>query len=411
VGLIGLLCVAIGVASATLDIAYDGYTVEVLRKDEHGVAVGSRLALYRAAMWVTGRLAITLAALWSWAAVNLALAFLYIPTVLVAWRAPEPEEAPPPARSLREAVWEPFLDLLAQHRALEILAFVVLFKLSDNLTQALTGPFLLKVGFSSWDVGVGAGTVALFAIIGGTFLGGLLTQTHGLGPALWITGFLQVFSNLGYAAVAHVGPDRAVMYAAQVFEYVTTGMGSGAFGVLLLRLTRKRFSSTQFALLSSLFSIPRVVAGPPAALLADALGWRDFFVLTLVFGVPGLVFLKRFAPWGVRDPEFQVMAARRGAPVSRAALVGAAAGAGVAAAALGLLVSAAIAAIKPYRAGQGYDLGRQLSALVPPGTWGDGLTLLGACIFGAAVALSVAAVLVARRGIRDAAGMEGRDQA
>ncbi len=86
-------------------------------------------------------------------------------------------------------------------------------------------------------------------------------------------------SNLGYAVVAQVGPDRPVMYGAQAFEYLTTGLGTGAFGVLLLRLTEKRFSATQFALLSSLFALPRFLAGPPTGLLVDAIGWRDFFVL------------------------------------------------------------------------------------------------------------------------------------
>ena len=76
------------------------------------------------------------------------------------------------------------------------------------------------------------------------------------------------------------------------FEYLTTGLGNGAFGVLLLRLTQKRFSATQYALLSSLFTLPRVLAGPPAALLVDAIGWRDFFVFTLATGIPGLVMLR-----------------------------------------------------------------------------------------------------------------------
>ena len=81
------------------------------------------------------------------------------------------------------------------------------------------------------------------------------------------------------------------MYAAQAFETGSSGLGTGAFGVLLLRLTQKRFSATQYALLSSLFAIPRVLAGPPAGVLADAIGWRDFFILTLLTGIPGLVML------------------------------------------------------------------------------------------------------------------------
>ena len=73
--------------------------------------------------------------------------------MLVTVAAPEPEALPAPPRTLREAVWGPFLGFLGQHRALEILAFVVLYKLSDNLTQALTRPFLVQTGFDDFDVG------------------------------------------------------------------------------------------------------------------------------------------------------------------------------------------------------------------------------------------------------------------
>jgi len=133
------------------------------------------------------------------------------------------------------------------------------------------------------------------------------------------------------------------MYSAQAFEYLTSGMGNGAFGVLLLRLTQKRFSATQYALLSSLFTLPRVLAGPPAALFADAIGWRDFFVATLVFGVPGMLMLQRFVPWGERDPAVPRVGAVPGAAGLARAAARLGAGAGVASGAAGLLGMASLA--------------------------------------------------------------------
>jgi len=398
VGLIGVLCVAIAVASATQDIAYDGYAVEVLRREEHGVAVGARVALYRAAMWC-GRLAIAGAGWTSWATVNLLQALLYLPAALVTWRAPEPEALPSPPRTLREAVWEPFVGFLSQHRALEILGFVVLFKLSDNLTQALTGPFLIQMGYNSVDVGIAAGTIGLVAILVGTFAGGILTQTRGLGPALWISGFLQIFSNLGYAVVAQIGVNRPVMYSAQAFEYVTTGMGNGAFGVLLLRLTQKRFSATQYALLSSLFTVPRILAGPPVGLLVDAFGWRDFFVATLFAGIPGMVMLGRFVPWGVRDPEFHVAAPSRkmALPRHRLVLHGAVAAAG--AWVVSLATMACLSGIKSYRAGKGFALAAHLAQILAPSHAVDWLAVVGISAVAVTVGLATAATLAARRSV------------
>ena len=221
----------------------------------------------------------------------------------------------------------------------------------------------------------------------------------GLGRALWVFGFFQIFSNLGYALVAHVGPNKPIMYAAVAFELGSTGLGSGAFGVLLLRLTQKKFSATQFALLSSLFSISRVLAGPPAGLLADAIGWRDFFILTIFTGIPGLVMLGRFVPWGVREPEFHAAAPARGEPVGRRELAAKAALAGVTASVVGVLTMATLWGIRSYRARHGFLFVHQVGQVLNPQTLGAWTTLIGVLVMGLTVALMTAATLVARRGL------------
>jgi MFS transporter, PAT family, beta-lactamase induction signal transducer AmpG len=399
VWVIGALALAIAFASATQDIAYDAYTVEVLRPEEHGAAVGARVALYRAAMLVAGS-AITLASLTSWKLVNLLLALAYIPFMFVTWKAPEPEALPEPPRSLRDAVWGPFVGFLAQHRSLEILAFVVLYKLSDQLTQSLTRPFLVQVGFDGVDVGIATATIGQVAAIVGTFLGGLLTATMGLGRALWVFGFLQLVSNLGYAAVAQVGVNRPLMYAAQAFELGSTGLGSGAFGVLLLRLTQKRFSATQYALLSSLFTISRVLAGPVAGLAADTMGWRDFFILTVLTGIPGMVMLARFVPWGVREPVFSVEAPKWGEPVSGQTVVWRGLLGALVTAAAGLVLLATMSAIGGLRAGNGFDLPGAALAILSPRRFADWLSAAGLVVCAVGGGLVTAATLAARRGIR-----------
>jgi PAT family beta-lactamase induction signal transducer AmpG len=396
---IGALALAIAFASATQDIAIDAYTVEVLRKEEQGAAVGARIALYRAAMYVSGGLSITLAASYSWKLVNLLLALCYLPFLFVTWRAPEPEAVPEAPRTLREAVWGPFVGFLAQHRAVEILAFVMLYKLSENLAQALTRPFLVQTGFNAVDVGVATATIGLVAILAGTFLGGILTNTLGLGRALWIFGLIQTTAHLGYAAVAQVGVNRPLMYGAQAFEMLAGGMGTGAFSVLLLRLTQKRFSATQYALLSSLFSLPRILAGPVAGIIADKLGWRDFFILTVFTGIPGLVMLHRFVPWGMREPVFNVEAPRTGAPVTKGALVARAVAAGAAAMVGGFLLTALLGALRSLRAKKGFDFLGQLGAVLSPSGLSEWTTFVGIVLLGVTAAITTAALLAARRGV------------
>jgi PAT family beta-lactamase induction signal transducer AmpG len=302
--IVGALAFAIAIASASQDIAIDAYAVEVLRKEEQGAAVGARLAFYRAAMLVSGGVSITLAARIGWPAVNGLLAVVFVLMLALTWRSPEPDMQPAPPATLRDAVWLPLVGMLCRPRALEILAFVLLYKLGDQLTQSLTRPFLIDMGYNAFDRGVALATLSVGLTILGTFIGGLVTTAAGLGHALWIFGVVQIFSNAGYFLLAVLDrPNVAVMYGATGFEVFSAGLGMGAFGVLLLRLTEKRFSATQYALLSSLFAVPRVVAGPITGFTVSAIGWPSFFLLTMALGIPGLVMLARFVPIGVREPD------------------------------------------------------------------------------------------------------------
>jgi len=319
--------------------------------------------------------------------------------MLVTTLAPRPElDQTSAPMSLQAAVWEPFVSFLTKARALEILAFVVLYKLADNLAGALVRPFLVQIGFNDFDVGIATATIGLFATLLGTLLGGVLTTSMGLGHALWVFGILQIASNFGYVLIAEIGVDRPLMYGAMAFESLTSGMGTGAFGVLLLRMTQKQFSATQYALFSSLFALPRILAGPVTGLTVDAIGWHDFFILTMVIGIPGMVLLQRFSPLGVRDPDMEALAAGHGVPITRRALALRALLGGVLGTALAAFVAALLGAFRQLRAApqESFDLWTPLAALVAPQDAGGWLELLGVLLFGALIALTTAAAAAAK---------------
>jgi len=403
---VGALAFAIAIASASQDVAIDAYAVEVLREDEQGVASGARTAVYRAALLVSGGAAISVAGRIGWPAVNALLALTYLPMLLLTWKAPEPEVEAPPPRTLQEAVWHPFLGFLGRHRALEILAFVLLYKFADQLAQALTRPFLIDMGYNADQRGIALGTVTVVATVGGAFVGGWITTLAGLGHSLWIFGFLQVFSNVGYFLLSRLEqPNLAMMYGATSFELLTSGLGTGAFSVLLLRLTERRFSATQYALFSSLFALPRVIAGPITGFAVDAVGWSTFFLATMALGIPGLVMLARFVPPGVREPHFtvedvgRVAAARPSVSlIWRGILGGLVAGAGA------LALVALLGAMKAMRErpGEGFDFGAALWLAWHPPDVTYWLQLVAVMAFGLTAGLFVAAAVAARRRLRNA---------
>ncbi len=139
----------------------------------------------------------------------------------------------------------------------------------------------------------------------------------GLGRALWVFGILQAGGNLLYAAAAATHPGtldvaacggqsvsaatRAAVYVATAGEYAFQGMGTAAQAAFILRLCEKRFSATQFALLSSLFGLGRTLSGPIAGYVAQGFGYVALFVVAAVAAIPGLLFLQKIAPLQQRE--------------------------------------------------------------------------------------------------------------
>ncbi|HEV2063570.1 MAG TPA: MFS transporter [Thermoanaerobaculia bacterium] len=419
VGAIAGLALLVAFASASQDVVIDGYAVDVLETSEQGLAVGARVALYRGAMLLSGAVAITLGQRFGWPAVFAGLALLYVPLAgAVVWSPPPPPDVARPPRTLREAVFEPLVDIFRRSRALQIIAFLLLYKFGENLATALTRPFLIQKCFAPEDVGLATASIGLAAAIVGTFVGGSSTHRLGLTRALWLFGAIQAVGFLGYAVVDRMTPgtpcgggltaalvqppvNRLVMYAAVAVENAAQGMASGAFGVLLLRLTQKQFSSTQYALFSSIFALGRVLAGPPAGFLADAVGWTPFFLLSVLASVPGLVLLHKFAPLSAPEPELDADARVAATPVSRGRL----AAAGLAWAAGGFLGSVATAALlgalKAARTvGAAFDYVAALGRLASPAAASDWIRLGSFGVVGLLTGAAAAAFLAARHGVR-----------
>src|SRR5690606_30450774 len=142
-------------------------------------------------------------------------------------------------------------------KALLVLVFIVIYKLGDNLANHMVIPFYLGLGFSNTEIGTIAKLFGTGALLAGLFFGGTVTLKLGLYRAMWIIGILQALSTACFTLLAMAGNDRGWLAAVIAFENLTVGMGSAALLAFMAALTSRQFTATQFALLSTLATLPR----------------------------------------------------------------------------------------------------------------------------------------------------------
>ncbi len=290
-----LAAVALLVAffSASQDIVFDAYRTDVLRDQERGAGAAMSVLGYRLAMLASGAVALILADQIGWRITYWIMAGLMLVGLFATLLGPQPEQVVVPPKTLEEAIWGPLRDFFLRDRAIQILLLVVLYKLGDAFAGTLTNTFLLgEIGFSLTEVGSINKGLGLAATILGALFGGALIFRLGLYRALMLFGLLQAFSNLAFMGLALTGKSYSIMVLAVGIENLCGGMGTSAFVVLLMALCNRRFTATQYALLSALASIGRVFVGLPSGYVVEEVGWANFFFLTFLTALPGLIILR-----------------------------------------------------------------------------------------------------------------------
>ena len=297
--MLAINAIAITFFSASQDISLDAYRTDVLQDREMGAGAAVFVLGYRIAMISTGALAFFLADRIQWPAVYVVLSLLLLVGIATTFIAPEPVLSDAPPKTLVEAVVLPFADFFQRvgPRALLVLLFIVVYKYSDSLAGSMTTPFLLQAGFSQSEVGAVFLGVGVLATIAGVVVGGAAIGQMGINRALWIFVVFQGLSNLTYYGLSLSGKSHAFMVAAIITENFGLGLVSAGMTAYIMEMCNKRFTATQFALLSSLMAASRDILVAPAGKLVESIGWPGFFLLTVAMAIPPLLLLPFIAPW------------------------------------------------------------------------------------------------------------------
>ncbi|MDB9310845.1 AmpG family muropeptide MFS transporter [Aphanizomenon sp. CS-733/32] len=209
------------------------------------------------------------------------------------------EDSPP--QNLQTAIFLPFKEFFHRFgikQASLTLGFILLYKLGDSLVGITANLFLREIDFTKTEIGAIQAGMGFIATTVGVLAGGVIMTKINLNRSLWVFGALQLLSNLGYYALAMANKkDYSLLVIAVNIENFSAGLVTVATVAFLMSLCNHRFTTTQFALFSSLMAISRDVLSAPAGSWATATGWPTFFLLSLVAALPGLLLLPIVAPW------------------------------------------------------------------------------------------------------------------
>ena len=283
--------------SASQDTVVDSYRREYLSDQELGLGSSLYIYGYRMAMLMSGAGALFLADHLPWSYVYGIMGACMLPAILTTLWAPEPHVTETPPSNFKQAVVEPFVEFFKREKALLILAFILFYKAGDSMASNMTLPFYLELGFSKSEVAAVSKIFGLWAILGGTFLGGVLLLRFGITKCLYLFGLLQAVSTAGFAFLSYVGHSIPWLTGVIAFENISGGMGTAAFTAYMATQTNKRFTATQYALLTSVMGVPRIFLAAPTGYMAEFMGWPAFFIACTLIALPGMVFLFFLLPW------------------------------------------------------------------------------------------------------------------
>ena len=304
---VAVAALAVGLAGATFDIIIDAYRIELLEPHQLGVGSGMSQYGWRIGAAAAGSVALVLATRAGWSAAYVACAAFALPAMVVGALMGEPKRHREPAKphGVVEAVvayFRPLTEFVGREGALVVLAFVLIHKIGDTLANLSLRLLFQDLGFSNdevafYDVGVG-----FVALLGGVFVGGALYTRLGMKRSVLVSLVLMAVSNISFAALAAVGHTNAGMAAAVAFENFASGIGGVTVVAYLSALCNLRFTASQYALLSALASIAgRVLTGTTAGALIEAIGYVDFYLITAVVALPGVLLFWYMVRSGLAD--------------------------------------------------------------------------------------------------------------
>jgi MFS transporter, PAT family, beta-lactamase induction signal transducer AmpG len=287
--------VMVGIAGATFDIVIDAYRIETLKPYQLGTGSGMSQYGWRLGAAGAGAVALVVAARYGWEAAYMACALFALPAMLTVLVLGEPprrkvEIARKGLAELWRSIAGPFAEFFKRSGALVVLLFILVHKIGDTLANLTFRLLFDDMGYTNDEIAIYDIGVGFWALIIGVFVGGVIYARLGLKKSVLISLVLMAVSNLSFAFLAAAGKSNLGMAAAIGFENFASGYGGVVVVAYFSALCDLRFTAAQYALISASASIVgRFLTGTTAGALIEAIGYFNFYVLTTVAALPGIV--------------------------------------------------------------------------------------------------------------------------
>jgi PAT family beta-lactamase induction signal transducer AmpG len=311
-----LFAVITAFSSATQDICIDAWRIEAIGEDYQGAMAGAYQLGYRLGMIAAGGGAFSLAYFYSWPSAYLFMAVLMLIGVLTVMFIEEPDhrlnanavrveqevidyiqenQSRPSVLGKLEAwfagaVIGPFAEFFQRHGwfATVILAFIMVFRISDITLGVMANPFYIDMGYSELEIGLVTKTVGPIVTIGGALFGGVLVMRYGKMAMLLTGAILVVLTNLLFAWLATLQADIMWLIAVVGADNLAAGIATTTFVAYLSGLTNKAYTATQYALFSSIMLLLAKFVAGFSGMVVDATNYPVFFIYAAALGLPSI---------------------------------------------------------------------------------------------------------------------------
>jgi PAT family beta-lactamase induction signal transducer AmpG len=317
---VAVLATLVAFSSASQDIVIDAYRRESLTDEEQTIGASAYVLGYRIGALAAGAGGLILADYMTYQMVYAFMSVIMIYGVFITLIAEEPKKYYEPSNFM-SAIYNPFVEFFNRYVSINIapdrltnlknrskisrrdimsntlvipiliLLFILLYKIGDTMAHSLSTNFYLDIGFSKSEIGTIVKFFGLFATLIGAFIGGLLSLKIGLYRSLMIFGIFQAIATLGFSILAYFGNSLYLLMIVISLENLAAGMGYTAYLAFIANMTNKRFTATQFALMTALMSLPRTLFSGMSGYLVEMLDWELYFIFCSLIAFPALIIL------------------------------------------------------------------------------------------------------------------------